>query len=87
MHIKGKWHLEGLVVQIWTDLGSIFQTVVTWPLEFRPPKRVIQDFLESLAKVLHNFYSYQEVIPSLINPNNTVFEICLETVQNTTIIL
>jgi hypothetical protein len=36
---------------------------------------MIQDFLESLVKVLYNFYNHQEVIPNLINPNNTVFEI------------
>jgi hypothetical protein len=37
---------------------------------------MIQDFLESLVKVLHNFYNHQEVVPILINLNSTVFEIC-----------
>jgi hypothetical protein len=36
---------------------------------------VIQDFLESLEKVLHNFYNHQEVILCLIKSNNTLFEI------------
>jgi hypothetical protein len=48
---------------------------------------MIQDFLESLVKLLHNFYNHQEVITILINPNNTVFEICRDSGQNTTIIL
>jgi hypothetical protein len=56
-------------------------------LTFRPPQRVIQDFLEILEKEQHNFYNHQEVIPSLINPNNTVFEICSENGHNTTILL
>jgi hypothetical protein len=34
---------------------------------------MIQDFLEILVKVLYNFYNHQEVVPSLINANNTVF--------------
>jgi hypothetical protein len=48
---------------------------------------MIQDFLESLIKVLHNFYNHQEVVQILIQPNNTVFEICPDSGQNTTIIL
>jgi arginyl-tRNA synthetase len=51
---------------------------------FGSPKRVIQDFLESLAKVLHNFYNHQEVIPGLIKSNITVFKICSNSGQNTT---
>jgi hypothetical protein len=56
-------------------------------LIFRPPKRVIQDFLEILAKVLYNFYNHQEVILCLTKSSNTVFEICSDSGQNTTIIL
>jgi hypothetical protein len=48
---------------------------------------MIQDFLESLVKVLHNFYNHQEVFSILINLNNIVFEICSDSGQNTTIIL
>jgi hypothetical protein len=44
---------------------------------------VIQDFLESSAKALHNFYNHQEVIPGLIKPNITVFKICSDSGQNT----
>jgi hypothetical protein len=44
-------------------------------------------FLESLVKVLHNFYNHQEVILILINPNNTAFEICPDIKQNTTTLL
>jgi hypothetical protein len=40
------------------------------------PKRVIHDFLESLAKVIHNFYNHQEVILCLTKSNNSVFETC-----------
>ena len=32
---------------------------------------MIQDFLESLGKVLHKFYNHQEVIPVLIKSNIT----------------
>jgi hypothetical protein len=56
----------------------------THNLNFRPPKRVIQDFLESLEKALHNFYNHQEVIPGLSKSNITVFEICSDIGQNTT---
>jgi hypothetical protein len=52
-------------------------------LIFRSPKRVIQDFLESLAKALYNFYNHQEVIPCLTKLNNTFFEICFDSGQNT----
>ena len=45
---------------------------------------MIQDFLERLENVLHNFYNYQEVIPGLIKSNITVFEICSDGGQNTT---
>jgi hypothetical protein len=48
---------------------------------------MIQHFLESLVKVLYNFYNHQEVVPILINPNNTVFEICPDSGHHTTIIL
>jgi arginyl-tRNA synthetase len=48
---------------------------------------VIQNFLERLAKALHNFYNHQEVVPILINPNNKVFEICPNSGQNTVTIL
>jgi len=48
---------------------------------------VIQDFLESLEKTLHNFYNHQEVIPVLIKSNITVFEICSDRGQNTAISL
>jgi hypothetical protein len=43
-----------------------FHTLNIQNLIFRPPKKVIQDFLESLAKALHNFYNHHEVIPGLI---------------------
>jgi hypothetical protein len=56
-------------------------------LIFRSPKRVIQDFLESLATVLHNFYNHQEAILYLTKSNNSVFEICSDSGQNTTTIL
>jgi hypothetical protein len=56
-------------------------------LNFRPPKRVIQDFLESLEKVIHKIYNHQKVNPSSINPNNTIIEICPESGQNTIVIL
>jgi hypothetical protein len=56
-------------------------------LIFRSPKRVIQDFLESLAKVLHNFYNHKEVILCFTKSNNLVFEICSVSGQNTTTIL
>jgi hypothetical protein len=59
----------------------------TYNIIFRPPKRVIQDFLKSLAKTLHNFYNHQEVIPCLTKSNNTVFEICSVSGQNTATIL
>jgi hypothetical protein len=59
------------------------QTLNIHNLIFRPPKRVIQDFLESLAKVIHNFYNHQEVIPGLIKSNIIVFEICSDGGQNT----
>jgi hypothetical protein len=36
----------------------------TYNLIFGPPKRVIQELLESLEKVLHKFYNHQEVICS-----------------------
>jgi hypothetical protein len=62
-------------------------TLNTYNLIFRPPKRVIQDFLEILAKVLKNFYNHQEVILCLTKPNNSVFEICSDSGQNTTTIL
>jgi hypothetical protein len=52
-------------------------------LNLQTPKRVIQDFLESLAKALHNFYNRQEVIPCLTKSNNTVFEICSDSGQHT----
>jgi hypothetical protein len=52
-------------------------------LIFRPPKIVIQDFLESSAKALHNVYNHQEVIQCLTKSNNTVFEICSDRGQNT----
>jgi hypothetical protein len=52
------------------------QTLNIHNLIFRSPKSVIQDFLESLAKVLHNFYNHQEVIQCLIKSNIIVFEIC-----------
>jgi hypothetical protein len=45
---------------------------------------VIQEFLESLAKVLQNLYNHQEVIQCLTKSNNTVFEICSDGGQNTT---
>jgi hypothetical protein len=48
---------------------------------------MIQDFLEILAKVIHNVYDHQEVILCLTKPNNTVFEICSDNGQITTIIL
>jgi hypothetical protein len=54
---------------------------------FRSPKRVIQDFLESSAKSLHNFYNHQEVITCLTKSNNTVFEICSVSGQNRAISL
>jgi hypothetical protein len=53
-------------------------------LIFRPPKRVIQDFLESLEKALHNFYNHQELIPDLNKLSITVFEIYSDSGQNTT---
>jgi hypothetical protein len=56
-------------------------------LIFRPPKRVIQDFLEILAKVLPNVYNHQEVILCLTKSNNIVFEIYSESEKKTTIIL
>jgi hypothetical protein len=59
----------------------------TYNLIFRPLKRVIQDFLEILAKILHNIYNHQEVILCLTKSNNTVFEICSDSGQNTAIIL
>jgi hypothetical protein len=59
------------------------QTLNIHNLIFRPPKRVIQDFLESLAKALHNVYNHQEVIPGFIKSNVTVFEICSDRGQNT----
>jgi hypothetical protein len=58
-----------------------FHTLNIHNLTFRSPKRVIQDFLESLAKVLQNFYNNQEVIPCLFKSNNTVFEICSDSGQ------
>jgi hypothetical protein len=61
-----------------------FHTSNIQNLIFRPPKRVIQDFLESLEKALHNVYNHQEVIPGLIQSNITVFEICSDSGQNTT---
>jgi hypothetical protein len=54
---------------------------------FRPPKRVIQNFLESLENLLHRFYNHQEVILYLTISNYTVFEICPHSGQNTTILL
>jgi hypothetical protein len=67
------------------DLGRLrFHTSNIQNLIFRPPNRVIQDFLEILAKALHIFYNHQEVIPGLINSNITVFEICSGSGQNTT---
>jgi hypothetical protein len=48
---------------------------------------MIQYFFESLVKELHIFYNHQEVVQILIDPNNTVFEICSDSGQNTTIIL
>jgi hypothetical protein len=62
-------------------------TLNTYNLIFRSPKRVIQDFLEILAKVLHNFYNHREAILCLIKSNNTIFEICSDSGQNTTTIL
>jgi hypothetical protein len=62
-------------------------TLNTYNLISRPPKRVIQDFLESLAKVIHNFYNHQKVILCLTKSNNSVFEICSDSGQNTTTIL
>jgi hypothetical protein len=59
----------------------------TYNLIFRPPKRVIQDFLEILAKVLHNFYNHQEAILCLTKSNNTFFEICSDSGQNIATIL
>jgi hypothetical protein len=56
-------------------------------LILRPPKRVIQDFLESLAKLIHDFYNHQEVILCLTKSNNSVFEICSDSGQNTSTIL
>jgi hypothetical protein len=60
-----------------------FHTSNIQNLIFRPPNRVIQDFLESLAKAIHKFYNHQEVIPGLIKPNITNFEICSDSGQNT----
>jgi hypothetical protein len=62
-------------------------TLNTYNLTFRPPKRLIQDFLKILAKVLHNIYNHQEVILCLTKSNNSVFEICYVSGQNTTTIL
>jgi hypothetical protein len=59
----------------------------TYDLIFRPPKRVIEDYLESLAKVLHNVYNHQEVIQCLTKSNNAVFEIYSDSGQNTATIL
>jgi hypothetical protein len=56
-------------------------------LIFIPPKRVIQDFLESLEKLIHNFYNHQELILCLTKLNNTVFEIWFDSGQNTATIL
>jgi hypothetical protein len=60
-----------------------FHTLNIHNLTFRSPKRVIQGFLESLAKVLYNFYNHQEAILCLTKSNNTVFEICFGSGQNT----
>jgi hypothetical protein len=60
-----------------------FHTSNIQNLIFRPPNRVTQDFLESLAKSLHKIYNHQEVIPGLIKPNITDFEICSDSGQNT----
>jgi hypothetical protein len=43
--------------------------------------------LERLVKSLHKFYNHQEVILGLIKSNITVFEICSDSGQNTTISL
>jgi hypothetical protein len=59
------------------------QTLNIHNLIFRPPKIVIQDFLESLEKALYNFYIHQEVIQCLTKSNNTIFEICSDGGQNT----
>jgi hypothetical protein len=59
------------------------QTLNIHNLIFRPPKIVIQDFLESLAIALHNFYNHQEVILCLTESNNAVFKICSDGGQNT----
>jgi hypothetical protein len=80
--IKDKRHRKALL----SRFGQI-QTSYAYNLIFRPPKRVIQDVLESLAKVPHNFYNHQEVILCLTKSNNTIFEICSDSGQNTTIIL
>jgi hypothetical protein len=45
---------------------------------------MIKDFLESLEKVLHNFYNHQEVILCWTESNNSVFEIYSDSGQNTT---
>jgi hypothetical protein len=63
------------------------QTLNIYNLIFISLKRVIQDFLESLAKALHNFYNHQEAILCLTKSNNTIFEICSVSGQNTTILL
>jgi hypothetical protein len=39
------------------------QTSNFYNLTFIHQKRMIQDFLESLVTVLHNFYNHQEVLP------------------------
>jgi hypothetical protein len=62
-------------------------TLNTYNLTFRPPKRVIQDFFEISAKILHNFYNHPEVILCLTKSNNSVFEICSDNGQNTATIL
>jgi hypothetical protein len=56
-------------------------------LIFRPPKRVIQDLLESSVKLIHNFYNHPEVILCLIKSYNTVFEICSDRGQKIATIL
>jgi hypothetical protein len=52
-------------------------------LIFRSLKRVLQDFLESLENVPHKLYNHQEVILCLTKSNNSVFEICSDSGQNT----
>ena len=63
------------------DLDIFYATSQTYNWRFRPPKGVIFNNLEISLKALHFFYYLQDMIQSLAKSNNTIIQICIESMQ------